>query len=176
MYHPLHRRKLVVEEKLGGKSLALISEEQSVPYSTVCRIWQSYQSGGWANVELRYSNCGPKRPKFYRVFRMSTWLRRKHPTWGAPYILTMIAKKYPELPLPSVRIVQKWLRKEKMNEPRTQRAEPTVPKVEAVHDCWQIDAKEKIQLHDGNKACYLTMVDVKSGGIIDAPVFPLRSN
>ena len=38
MFHPIDVRELIVSEKLGGKSLLLISEEQSISYSSACRI------------------------------------------------------------------------------------------------------------------------------------------
>ena len=44
-------------------------------------------------------------------------------------------------------------------------------KVRAVHECWQIDAKENLCLLDGSKACYLTMVDKKSGAVLTTPCF-----
>jgi len=110
MYHSVETRKLIVREKELGKSLLTISEEHGVSYSTVKRIWKHYRESGIAGIRLNYHNCGPKQPKYYRVFRLSTWLKRKHPNWGAPYILTLLEERYPSEPLPTARTLQKWFR------------------------------------------------------------------
>lgn len=92
------------------------------------------------------------------------------------YILTLLAERYPEVCLPSARTLQKWFRTESLQQTYLIREAPNSVRIKAVHDCWQIDAKEKIELLDHTKASYLTTVDVKSGAVLDAPVFPSRSN
>lgn len=176
MYHTISVRELIITEKLSGKTLLKISEEQSVSYTTVCRIWGRYKVGGFENIKPRYQNCGLKRPKYYRMYRRSTWLKRHHPSWGAPYILTLIAQKYPQDPLPTVRAVQKWFKSKNLSKPKLQREEQHIESIKEVHDCWQIDAKENIKLADGTRACYLTTVDVKSGAVLETPVFSLWQN
>lgn len=176
MYHPISIRERIVEEKLLGKTLLAISEEQSISYSTVRRIWNRYKEGGFENIKPRYSNCGSKRPKSYRMYRRSLWLKRFHPSWGAPYILTLIGIKYPSEKLPHVRTVQKWFQSKHYSRPKIQREEQHIEVVKEVHDCWQIDAKENIRLEDGSKSCYLTTVDVKSGAVLETPVFSLRKD
>jgi hypothetical protein len=42
----------------------------------------------------------------------------------------------------------------------------------AVHDVWQIDAKEKLRLRTATKVCYLSVVDQKSGSLLGSFVFP----
>ena len=110
MFYSVEIRKDIVRAKLDGTSLVQISAEQGIPYSTVKRIWQSYQRDGESGLSLNYANCGLKRPKYYFAYRLSTWLKRKHPSWGAPYILTLLAERYPDEALPSARTLQKWFR------------------------------------------------------------------
>ena len=176
MFHPIDVREFVVSEKLGGKSLLLISEEQSISYSSACRIWKLYKMGGINNLVTRYANCGLKRPKFYRIYRFCIRLKRLHPTWGAPFILTLLEKRYPKEGFPSVRTVQNWFKSKQITQPLTQRGEQESSVVRAVHDCWQIDAKENLKLKGGSTACYLTTVDVKSGGVLETPIFSLWTN
>lgn len=176
MYYSLDIREAIVVDKNNGKTLLQISEERSISYSTIKRIWSLYQKGGKQNLVLKYSNCGLKQPKYYKMYRRSTWLKRKHPNWGAPYIATILSERYPKATLPSNRTMQKWFRKKGLTKPRTIRKESPVEKVAQVHDCWQIDAKENLVLQDETKACYLSIVDVKSGGFLDAPVFPPRKD
>jgi hypothetical protein len=51
-------------------------------------------------------------------------------------------------------------------------AYPTEPILKS-HDCWQIDAKERIRLKNGQEVCYLNVVDQVSGGAIGTRVFSL---
>ena len=135
-----------------------------------------YKTGGINNLTPRYANCGLKRPKFYRIYRFCICLKRLHPSWGAPFILTLLEKRYPKEGFPSARTVQIWFKAKKLTQPLTQRGEQYPSVIGAVHDCWQIDAKENLKLKDGSSACYLTTVDVKSGGVLETPIFPLRPN
>jgi len=176
MYHSISVREKIVQEKLAGKTLVKISSEQGVSYSTVRRIWQRYKQGGFENIKPRYQNCGPQKPKYYRMYRRCIWLKRHHNSWGAAYILTLIAEKYPKEAQPSVRMVQKWFKSKNLVKPKVQREEQSELKGKEGHDCWQIDAKEKIKLADGTRACYLTTVDVKSGAVLETPVFSLWKN
>ncbi len=174
MYYSIEDRRQVILEKESGKSLIQISQERKMSYSTLKRIWQSYKKSGASGLELKYTHCGPKAPKYYRIYRMSTWLKRRHPNWGAPYILTLLHDKYPLAALPTARTLQKWFRAKGFNKTFTIREPSKTSVVQQVHDCWQIDAKEKLKLEDQTKACYLTTVDVKSGAVLETPVFPLR--
>lgn len=176
MFYPVDIRHAIISEKQSGKSLSQISQDRNISYSTVKRIWQVYQQHGKQGLIAQYSNCGPQRPKFYRMYRRSTWLKKRHPSWGAPFILTILAERYAHEVLPSERTLQKWFRTKGFNQPSIIREQQAVVKVEQVHDCWQMDAKENIILQDGTKACYLTTVDVKSGALLDAPVFSLWQN
>lgn len=173
MYHPISKRRLIISEKNKGKTLTAISRESGIPYSTTKRIWQSYLKYGDKGVELKYKNCGIKRPKYYLIYRLSTWLKKRHSDWGAPVILTILRDRYPEEKLPTARTLQNWFQEKGINKTHMQREVQKVEKVLHVHDCWQIDAREKIKLGDQTKACYLTTVDVKSGAVLGAPVFPL---
>ena len=170
------RRQIVVEKGLG-KSLQQISIDLQISYSTVKRVWQRYQNEGKKGLISKYANCGPKRPKYYRVYRFSMMLKRKYPNWGAPYIQTILAKRYPKLSMPSIRTMQLWFKKHRLTQPRIEQPSTTEGSVvEAEHDCWQIDAKENIILPDGSKNCYLTTVDVQSGIALEVPVFPPQAD
>jgi len=170
-------RRLIIKEKLEGKTLRLIAEENHLSYSTTCTIWQRYKLNGIEGLAPSYKNCGPKRIKSsYKIYRSCLWLKRLHSSWGAPVIKTILEERYPETHCPSVRTMQIWFSKAGYNAPRAYRKEPPVSTIKEVHDCWQIDAKENLKLQDGTKACYLTSVDVKSGIVLGTPVFPQRKD
>lgn len=173
----ISKRRQIVEEKESGKSLQEISIDLQVSYSTVKRIWQRYRKEGEKGLISKYANCGPKRPKYYRLYRFSIALKRKYPHWGAPYIQTILAKRYPKLSMPSIRTMQLWFKKHRLSRPPVKRPAATEASVvESEHDCWQIDAKENIILPDGSKNCYLTTVDVRSGIALEVPVFPPQAD
>lgn len=46
MYYSLDIREAIVVDKNNGKTLLQISEERSISYSTIKRIWSLYQKGG----------------------------------------------------------------------------------------------------------------------------------
>jgi len=173
----IHLRELIVREKESGKSLVKIADEQNLSYSTTCNIWRLYKAKGLKGLKPKYNNCGPKEIlSSYRIYRMSKWLKRRYPNWGAPFIKTILEERYPQEVVPSVRTLQIWFKKAGYIKPKFYREEPKEVKVESTHDCWQIDAKEHIKLADGTKACYLTTVDVKSGSVLATPIFSQRKN
>lgn len=43
-----------------------------------------------------------------------------------------------------------------------------------MHETWQVDAKENMQLANGKNVCWLSVVDEKSGAIIGTIVFPYK--
>lgn len=166
-------REFIVKQKLQGKSLRVIAQENNFSYSTSCRIWRRFKRKGFEGLSADYTNCGPTTIKSSpKIYRCSIWLKRKYPKWGAPLILLILEDRYPDEVLPAVRTMQLWFRKAGLSLPKAYRKEPVIEKVVAVHDRWQIDAKENLQLKDGSKACYLSVIDVKSGAALGAPVFP----
>lgn len=168
----ISKRRLIVQEKLSGKSLLSISSTEGISYATTKRVWQRYKARGATGLGADYANCGPKRPKYYRIYRFSIMLKRKYPKWGAPVIRDVLSKRYPEEKMPSIRTIQLWFKQLQLNKPIAKRPNTTAPIVEKVHDCWQIDAKENITLTNESDNCYLTTVDVKSGIALEVPVFP----
>lgn len=173
---PIHLRQSIVRAKKSGKTLLQVAQNLNLPYSTVLGIWRFYKSH--KNVNAHYSACGPQQYRYYRAYRFSIRLKKNYPEWGAPFILTILEKRYPNEAFPSPRTFQKWFKRHHLQKPPMvrPRPEPQFEKVLNVHDCWQIDAKENIHLKDGTKACYLTTVDVKSGIALGTPLFSHRQN
>ncbi|HEY9886408.1 MAG TPA: helix-turn-helix domain-containing protein [Vampirovibrionales bacterium] len=168
----LHLRQKVVSLRQSGQSFVQISEALNLSYPTTRRIWQAFTKNGIEGLKPKYHNCGPQKPKYAKLQRIALMLKRNYPRWGAGYILTILEERYPNAKMPSERSLQKWFKDHKLNRPRSKKPIEKAPEVEAVHDCWQLDAKENICLQDGSKASYLTTVDVKSGIVLEAPIFP----
>ena len=173
---PIHLRQSIISQKESGKSLLQIAQSLKLSYSTVLGIWRFYETH--QAISPNYSACGPQQYRYYRAYRFSIRLKKKYPEWGAPFILTLLAERYPNESFPSPRTLQKWFKKNHLQKPPVVRPRPQAQnqKVLNVHDCWQIDAKENIHLKDGTKACYLTTVDVKSGIALGTPLFSHRQN
>jgi hypothetical protein len=104
--------------------------------------------------------------------RAALWLKRLHPGWGAALIRLVLKERYRRACLPGERTLQRWFHRAGLYKTKT-----TFPAIRhkwarRVHDCWQVDAKEKLYLHGAQKACYLTIVDEKSGCLLNNFVFP----
>ena len=141
--------------------------------STVKSLLRRYAKLGEAGLHNDFKNCGPQsishEPLMYRA---TLWLRRLHPQWGAGRIRARLATRYAASRLPCERTMERWLKAEKLTEPRQSHNEPRIGAAKAVHNIWQVDAKEQLILSDGSVACYLTVTDERSGSWLGAPAFP----
>jgi len=72
--------------------------------------------------------------------------------------------------------MQRWFKAQHLYPPKGLIAANHPEPATAVHDTWQVDAKEKLHLHSGQVACYLTIVDEHSGSLLKAVVFPLSAH
>ncbi|MCH2044991.1 MAG: hypothetical protein MK212_12805 [Saprospiraceae bacterium] len=86
----------------------------------------------------------------------------------------ILIERYGAEAVPSVRTLQYAFRKAGLNKRRSIRT-VSEKKVTKVHEEWQIDAKENLELQDGSRACYLTIVDTKSGGVLGNHCFAKKN-
>ncbi|MEZ4995044.1 MAG: hypothetical protein R2824_31785 [Saprospiraceae bacterium] len=71
--------------------------------------------------------------------------------------------KYPDLPLQSISALSETLAIHGQHLPATiLPKEPAVDRARQVHEVWEIDAKERIDLGAEHKACYLNITDEKA--------------
>jgi transposase len=169
---PLAIRHQIVQQYSKGHSLIAISEDNHLSYSTVCNICNRYKEQGAKGLQPRYEHCGRPRSSTTLIQRASLWLKRLHPGWGATLIRTVLKMRYRRASLPCERTLQRWFHAAGLYKAKTTFPLPATPWARRVHDIWQVDAKEKLHLSSGQKACYLTMVDEKSGCLLKAVVFP----
>ena len=150
-----------------------ISLQLNISLSTIYSIWRRYKKCGDPGLNNAYSKCGPQ--TIYHdalMFRAVLWRKRLHPLWGAGRIRIRLEKRYDLSRIPSERTMQRWLRENNLTEPRQVRNEPRIGASRAVHNIWQVDAKEQLVLADGTVSCYLTVTDERSGAWLGAPAFP----
>lgn len=164
-------REQFINLKQQGCSRRAISEQLHISFGTVCKLSAQLKRQG--NLAVHYQNCGAKKPLTGALWvRASLWLRRLHPSWGAPFIRLCLTDRYGAEGLPKARTLQRWFRKWNLTKPRQQLHQPRIGTSKAVHNIWQADAKERLTLLDGTGACYLTITDEHSGAGLAALVFP----
>lgn len=165
-------RERIQEMRSQGITLASISQQLSVPHGTVKHLCRRFRTMGTAGLAPDYANCGRKPRASSEAYKEQALEQRTlHPQWGAPRIHVEMQQAGGQPPC--IRTLQKWFRKAGVYRPRRQGAEPAIGRARAVHNIWEVDAKEHLVLADGTPGCYLTIGDEKSGGWLEAPVFPL---
>jgi transposase len=166
-------RSQIVAQKQEGKTLVAIASELQLSYATVGTIYRRFKEKGVEGLAACYQRCGrvaTKSEDFMR--RTSVWLRRLHRSWGAAFICLLLQQRYKEHKVPCERTLQRWFKAAGLARLKSRLAVGPSTRAAQVHDVWQVDAKEKLQLTSGGKACYLTMVDEHSGALLKAWVFP----
>ena len=196
--HSLSVRESVIGLRLEGYNMREISRELSISYGSVrdfCHRMSPCCGESCADSSLvtspcdllpRYSHCGLQQKAYSLVvIETSLSLKRLHPLWGAARILISLATELSQMvdlgtadatdieKLPSDRTLDRWFRENNLSKPPRRSGEPTIGRARKVHNIWEVDAKEHLRLQDGQSACYLTMVDEKSGAWLASPVFPL---
>ena len=197
--HDILVRESVLLYRKRGYTMRATSDLMNISYDSVRTVCQRYaacdpsEEGHKSALLPRYDKCGPQE-KYYSlsIVEAALALKRLHPRWGAPRLhlalvtefsakstgntenaehaeiteITEITEK-----LPSIRTLERWFREYNLVRPKRQTGEPSIGRARAVHNIWEVDAKEQLELLDGQAACYLTMVDEKSGAWLASPVF-----
>jgi hypothetical protein len=184
--HSMTVRESIVSQRKSGYSMLEISKNLSISYNSVRTLCQRYasceqsESGIKAALLPQYGQCGPQDKAYsIAIIESALSLKRLHPRWGAPRLRlaleTEMGSKDSEggQKIPSIRTLERWYRENNLVKPKRQTGEPHIGRARAVHNIWEVDAKEQLELLDGQSACYLTMVDEKSGAWLASPVFPL---
>jgi hypothetical protein len=164
-------REQFIALKRQDMSLYRICEQLDLHYGTACKLSAQLKKQG--SLEVHYSNCGAKHPRSKPLMvRAALWLKRLHSSWGAPFIHLKLVQRYGGEGMPAVRTMQEWFRRRGLTKPPQRLATPSIGCSKAVHNIWQVDAKENLTLLDNTTACYLTITDEHSGAGLAALVFP----
>jgi hypothetical protein len=175
---PMHIRSLIIEQLTkANSSMIAVCTEHGLSYSTIRRLWKRYKAEGISGLKPHYDQCGSHQPKCEAlIYRCALWLKHLHPDWGAAVIQVVLHDHYPQKSLPSERSMQRWFKARHLYPPKGLITVSPPEPATAVHDTWQVDAKEKLHLHSGQVASYLTIVDEHSGSLLKAVVFPLSAH
>jgi transposase len=169
-------RERIIALQTEGYTLQAISQELGLTYSNVRDICHRYRREGLAGLSSHYARCGPPTRRCSPVvYRAALWLKRLHPRWGSPRLQAGLKSHYQDQ-TPSIRSLNRWFRQSNLIKPRSKIATLSVGASRAVHNIWQVDAKENLTLGKGQAGCYLTVTDEKSGAWLASLVFPLQTH
>lgn len=169
-------RQIIVARYKEGATVSSLSRDFKLSRSTVYTFIKRASSLGESSLEPHYCNCGrPRRDGGDFIYRAVRCMRNWHPSWGSQKIRAEILRLRPELSLPHYRTFTRWFHWNNQIELRPQSILPkSIPKqAQQIHEGWQIDAKEEMELADGSKNCWLNITDEYSSTVIDPIVFPL---
>ncbi len=170
---PLPLREQIVQLRQQGRTHAQVAAALQIKPRSVRQIWARYRHRGAAGLPPDYPRCGHPGSRFPAALRAAALaLKRQHRRWGAGFIRVQLADQFPQEPLPGVRTLQTWLSQAGLQPVRAQR--PPVPRdrAQAVHEVWEMDAKERMRLLDGSGTSTLTVTDEASGALLATEVFP----
>jgi len=171
---PMAIRQSIISQHKSGISKSKIACNLQVGRTTVHSLISEYEEKGEQGLHTNYGNCGKPRPdESDFIYRAVKCFRTWHPTWGGEKIHATLSQLRPELKLPKVRTFYKWFHWNKQIIAKSKIPKEGAQWASHLHEGWQIDAKEEMQTKDGQKNCWLNIVDEHSGTVIDPPVFSL---
>jgi len=160
----------------AGASPSDIARRLGLPPSTVRGLVRRARQAGDTPAALlpRYHACGP-RPPAPPSLEPALDLRRRHPRWGAGRIRVELAEASPATPPPSVRTLQRWLKRHGLAPAPAGRSRGTAwRRAEEPHDVWEVDAADQKRIADGRMVSWLRVVDECTGAALHTRVFPPR--
>lgn len=167
----LLQRQQIITLREVGYTYESISGQLGFSFSSVRTICQRYQKEGEKGLQTNYANCGKAVvDRSNLIYRAALWLKQLHPLWGSPRIHTKLQERYGDS-VPTIRTIDRWYVAAGLHKPRNRNQRESIGQSTAVHNIWQVDAKENLTLTDGQKACYLTITDEKSGAWLASFVF-----
>jgi transposase len=173
---PIPVRQKIWERSQQGEGSASLAAAFDLSPPTVRHLRKRFRDRGEAGLATDYrSPPSPAHAKPEAIRRAVLAQRLEHPTWGAGIIRGAWAQERPEVAWPHVRTMPKWLRRAGLG-PAPAGRRPGRPRNRATrpHQTWQVDAREPIELKDGEKASWLRVVDEATGAVLGTAVFPPR--
>ena len=168
----IREREKIVAMREQGDSFRKIASHLSRDYETVRRIYQRYEQSG--ELKPFYDKCRHQTIRKARaIYEAAIAFKKAHPGWGAGLIRLELAEEFEEADLPVERTLQRWFRQAGVQRPALERSPRPFPnRGKRAHEVWAMDAKEQIELADGNCVSWLTVTDEGSGAILGAFLFP----
>lgn len=165
-------RRRIQALRLGKTKLSDIAKELNLSFWTVRNLSRKFRDYQGEVVSPNYRKQSLLRCDKL-VWRAALFLKRRHPLWGAGFVLCVLRERYPDKPMPHKRTVLRWWKANGLSRPRGTRFVPQEKQwAKQVHDVWQMDAKSHLRLSDQSGASWLMLTDEASGAVLSCHVFP----
>ena len=170
---PVPIRQAIFRLWQQGRGTREIATAWKMPCSTVRRLLQRFCRHGRDGIvpDYRYRSATAAAPS--EIVEAAVGLRREHPTWGAGLIRVQLLLEAPQRPVPSERTLQRWfVRAGLCPAPAGRPPRVNLDRATAVHETWQMDAKEHIRIRTREEVSWLRLIDECSGAVLWTAVFP----
>jgi len=149
---------------LEGEKVAALAREFGISRKTAYKIIERYQDTGLEGLTdrsrrpYRHANQLP-----FQIEALIVRLKQEKPTWGAPKIVELLARRYPDIHRPAISTIHAVLDRHglvKRRKGRKNKATGTVlTQSQEANDLWCADYKGEFMLAD-RRYCYpLTITD-----------------
>lgn len=163
----MDERLKFVARLLEGEKMAVLCRDFGISRKTGYKILERYEDSGVEGLTdrsrrpYRHANQLP-----FQIETMIVRLKREKPTWGAPKIMELLARRYPDVQRPAISTIHAVLDRHglvKHRKGRRNRATGTgLCDTEQPNDLWCADYKGEFMLAD-RRYCYpLTITDYAS--------------
>lgn len=163
----MDERMKFIARLLEGESMTSLCIEFGISRKTGYKIWDRYQACGVKALTdrsrrpIRYANQLP-----IQVEKAILKVKADKPTWGAPKIREIIAKKYPEIKIPAISTIHVVLDRHGLvtkRKGRRYKAQGTIlTDVKVPNDLWCADYKGEFMMGNKNYCYPLTITDYAS--------------
>jgi len=169
---PYDLRRLIINRRQSGVTYGNIQKEIGYSISGIRKIWYQYQKEGASCLRPKYENCGRKSDYSQSVRDAIKTIRTGDQ--GASFVYSMLSVRYPDLPRPHIRTIQRWWEQQQTNRPKGRPSESEKKKwSEKAHETWQIDGKELVCLKSGKKFSWMNVGDEGTSAHLKASVHPV---
>jgi len=167
---PYDFRVRIIKKIESGQSYQETAEEFGYSESGVKKIWYAFQKEGESSLVPKYANCGRKSPYKKEIRDRVDKIRDNQQ--GGTYVYSKLKEKYAEEPIPSVRTLTRWWKKEQTHRPKGRPREKEKKNWSIIpHHTWQIDGKELVQLSSGQKVSWMNIGDEATAAHLKAKVY-----
>jgi transposase len=158
----------------AGDSAPSIAAELGLARRTVERLVRRFRQRGVGAIHPDYRPPQlPSRPSSATARRAALALRQEHPRWGAVLIRVLLRHRFADSSLPCPRTLQRWFRRAGLG-PAPKGRHPVsraYRRADRPHAVWQMDAAEQLLLADGQRVCWLRIVDEHTGAVLLTTIF-----
>jgi transposase-like protein len=161
-------KERIYREKLNGQTLREIAEELDCSWETVRKWWKRWRNAGKAGIGEKRAGRGASGTLSQfdpRVAQKAESLKRQHPRWGANRVRIELSAD-PELAgaaIPRRSRLATFFKERCPECVMVYKATPLVrkakPKATQVHEEWQMDSQEGIELGNGEMAIVSNLRD-----------------